>query len=150
MLLLHLSYCLAGKAIPEGPSDCASTEQEITVLAVRDSVSLFRSKLELRTLGAPRRTSYLSLGPMYRHGWLQRSEAGVLWAPQAEVGNGDHQPGQESSAARCTWGDLCRTRPLTSSRPVKERDTCLESRKWSCLAPACSPHAALLLLISCL
>lgn len=58
---------------------------------------------------------------MCRHGWFQHSEAVFLWAPQAEVGSGDHQPGQGFSGARCTWGALCRTRPLTSSRPVKER-----------------------------
>lgn len=82
-----------------------------------------RNMLGLRTTGAPRRAqgSYLSLGPMCRHGWFRHPEAVFRWAPQAEVGSGDHRPGQGFSGARCTWGALCRTRPLTSSRPVKER-----------------------------
>lgn len=79
--------------------------------------------------------TYLSLGPTCRHDQSQCFWAFARWAPWAKVGSGGHWPGRGSSAAGCTWGALCRTRPPTSSRPGRG-DICLEQGTHS--SPPCA------------
>lgn len=80
--------------------------------------------------------TYLSHGPTCRLDWSQCFWALAPLAPQAKVVSGGHQPGRGSSGAGCTWAALCRTRPLTSSRPERG-ETAAQSAE--CRA---APHTA--------